>query len=76
MATLVRQDNPTYRCTTGFVELEQVVNQQRFLPDEYLDAKQSMVTQAFCNYALPLLGDPLLTKAQTDQSAVAACQCL
>jgi ATP-dependent phosphofructokinase / diphosphate-dependent phosphofructokinase len=61
MVTLERQDVPTYRCTTSFVELKKVVNQQRFLPDEYLDAEKSMITEAFYNYALPLLGDPLPT---------------
>jgi ATP-dependent phosphofructokinase / diphosphate-dependent phosphofructokinase len=61
MVTLERQDIPTYHCTTGFVTLEKMVNQQRFLPDAYLDAEKGMVTQAFYNYALPLLGDPLPT---------------
>jgi 6-phosphofructokinase 1 len=49
------------RCTTSLVELERVVDKQRFLPDEYLDAEKSMVTQAFYDYALPLLGNPLPT---------------
>ena len=59
MVTLERQDEPTYACTTGLAELEQVANQQRLMPDEYLDASKTMVTQAFYEYALPLIGDPL-----------------
>ena len=59
MVTLVRRDTPTYSCTTSLVDLAVVVNKQRFFPDEYLDARKTMVTQAFYDYALPLLGDPL-----------------
>ena len=59
MVTLQRHDQPTYSCTTGLAELEQVANKQRLMPDEYLDASKTMVTQAFFEYALPLIGDPL-----------------
>ncbi len=59
MVTLVRHDNPKYYCTTDLVELAKVANVQRLLPDEYLDESKTMVTSAFCDYALPLLGDPL-----------------
>jgi 6-phosphofructokinase 1 len=59
MITLIRDPAPPYRCITGLVELAQVVGQKRLLPDEFLDAGKTMVTQAFYNYALPLLGDPL-----------------
>ncbi len=59
MVTLQRSDRPTYACTTGLAELAQVANVQRLLPDEYLYASKTMVTQAFFDYALPLIGDPL-----------------
>lgn len=59
MVTLIRDSNTPYHCTTGLVELTQVVDQHRPFPDEYLDASKTMVTQAFYDYALPLLGDPL-----------------
>ena len=59
MVTLQRHDQPTYSCTTGLAELEQVANKQRLMPDEYLDASKTMVTQAFFEYARPLIGDPL-----------------
>lgn len=59
MVTLVREATTKYHCTTGLVELEQVIGQQRSLPDEYRDANQTMITPAFATYALPLLGDPL-----------------
>jgi ATP-dependent phosphofructokinase / diphosphate-dependent phosphofructokinase len=59
MITLVRHDEPAYYCTTGLVELEQVANLQRLLPDQYLDKSKTMVTRAFYDYALPLIGDPI-----------------
>ncbi len=65
MVTLVRHMDPgrdksgPYACTTGLVELAQVANAQRLLPDEYLSADKTMVTKAFYDYALPLIGDPL-----------------
>ncbi len=59
MVTLVRHSEPAYHCTTGLAELAQVANVQRLLPDEYLDESKTMVTQAFYDYALPLIGDPL-----------------
>ena len=59
MITLVRHTEPAYHCTTGLVELARVANVQRLLPAEYLDESKAMVTQAFYDYALPLIGDPL-----------------
>ena len=59
MVTLVRQTTPPYSCTTGLAELAKVANQQKLMPDEYLNADKTMVTQAFYDYALPLIGEPL-----------------
>ena len=59
MVTLVRHMDPNYHCTTDLVELGSVANEQRLMPDEYLDAGKTMVTQAFYDYALPLIGDRL-----------------
>jgi ATP-dependent phosphofructokinase / diphosphate-dependent phosphofructokinase len=59
MVTLVRHNQPAYHCTTELVELAQVANVQRLLPDEYLNIDKTMVTQSFYDYALPLIGEPL-----------------
>jgi 6-phosphofructokinase 1 len=59
MVTLVRHMDPDYHCSTGLVHLARVANMQRLIPDEYLDAHKTMVTKAFYDYALPLIGDPL-----------------
>ncbi len=39
--------------------MSEVANVQRLMPDEYLDASKTMVTQAFYDYALPLIGESL-----------------
>ncbi len=59
MITLIRHTEPAYHCTTGLVEVARVANVQRLLPAQYLDESKTMVTQAFYDYALPLIGDPL-----------------
>jgi 6-phosphofructokinase 1 len=59
MVTLVRQPGPGYACETGLADLEAIANAQRLLPDEFLDAAGTGVTQAFYDYALPLIGEPL-----------------
>ena len=59
MITLERHTAPSYHCTTGLVELAKVANVQKLIPDDYLDASRTMVTQAFHDYALPLIGDSL-----------------
>ena len=67
MITLVRHDEPAHHCTTGLAELSQVANAQRLLPDEYLDESKTMVTQAFYDYALPLIGDPIPDHAKLEK---------
>ena len=59
MVTLVRQATAPYSCTTGLAELANVANRQKLMPDEYLNTDKTMVTQAFYDYALPLIGDRL-----------------
>ncbi len=71
MVTLVRHMDPNYHCTTDLVELASVANEQRLMPDEYLDAGKTMVTQAFYDYALPLIGDPLPYYVKLDKIRIA-----
>jgi 6-phosphofructokinase 1 len=59
MVTLVRQPGPDYACETGLADLEAIANAHRLLPDNFLDAAGTGVTQAFYDYALPLIGEPL-----------------
>jgi 6-phosphofructokinase len=70
MVTLVRHEESEYSCTTGLVELAKIANKQRLMPPEYIDASGTMVTQAFHDYALPLIGDPLPQHAKIEMMRV------
>ncbi|HDN79223.1 MAG: 6-phosphofructokinase [Chloroflexi bacterium] len=60
MVTLIREaNNNGYRATTGLVELEKVANVERHMPDEYINQEGNFVTEAFIEYARPLIGEPL-----------------
>jgi len=70
MVTLIRHTEPAYHCSIGLVELARVANVQKLLPDEYLDTSKTMVTQAFYDYALPLIGDPLPQHAKLEKTRI------
>jgi len=59
MVNLVRQPGEPYRCTTGLVALEDVANAEKLMPDDFINEEGNGVTQAFLEYATPLLGGPL-----------------
>lgn len=59
MVVLRRQDTPQYHCSTALVELSNIANKQRLMPEEFLDEQGTMITPAFAHYALPLIGEPL-----------------
>ena len=59
MVILERADAPTYRCTIGMVELEQVANIEKRMPSDFINSEGNFVTQAFIDYALPLIGAEL-----------------
>ena len=59
MVTLVREHGDTYLCSTGLAPLENVAGVVRTMPQNFLDPSNYMVTQAFADYARPLIGPPL-----------------
>lgn len=59
MVTLERQSSDPYFCETGMALLDQVANAERLLPDEYVNALGNDVTDAFLEYARPLIGTSL-----------------
>jgi 6-phosphofructokinase 1 len=59
MISLVRVSSSPYEWETGMTPLSQVANQERPLPDAYIDRTTGEITPAFVEYARPLLGDPL-----------------
>ena len=70
MVTLIRHTDPAYSCTTGLVELAKVANAQKLMPAAYLDESKTMVTQAFYDYALPLIGGPLPQHAKLEMTRI------
>lgn len=58
MVTLERAAASPYRCITGTAPLIDVANDKvRTLPREFMDASGTMISDAFRDYALPLIGD-------------------
>jgi 6-phosphofructokinase 1 len=61
MVTLEREPGAAYAVTTGTVDLQVVANQQKRLPEAFINAAGNGLTEAFETYARPLLGEPLPT---------------
>ena len=59
MVTLEREPGEGYACTTGTAPLEEVANAEKMLPDAYIAEAGNDVTEAFFEYARPLIGAPL-----------------
>jgi len=59
MVTLERISDAPYVCETGVAPLADVANAEKPLPREFVNDAGNMVTQAFWDYALPLIDGPL-----------------
>ena len=55
MITLVREDEPEYKCTTGFAELADAANGEKKVPAEYINEAGNHVTEAMRDYVRPLV---------------------
>ncbi len=56
MVSLVREDGDgRYRCTTGLADLADVANGEKPLPAEFINQAGNGVTEAFLEYARPLI---------------------
>ncbi len=56
MITLVRnEDSGPYSCSTGLANLEDVANGEKMLPPEFINESGTGVTEAFIQYAAPLV---------------------
>ncbi|MFP3897638.1 MAG: 6-phosphofructokinase [Anaerolineales bacterium] len=70
MVTLVRQPGPEYEIEIGLADLDEVANKERLVPDEFIDEEGNFVTEAFLDYARPLIGPPLAPYARLDKHPV------
>jgi ATP-dependent phosphofructokinase / diphosphate-dependent phosphofructokinase len=59
MVTLIRQAGPEYHCTTGLAPLAAIANQERTMPAEFLHLELDHISDAFLEYARPLIGAPI-----------------
>ncbi len=59
MAALERSPGHAYSCATVAVPLATVAGAVKAMPPDFLDPGQFQVTDAFLDYARPLIGDPI-----------------
>jgi 6-phosphofructokinase len=64
MVTLIRRPGPVYAVDTGLAPLEKIANTERKMPPEFINERGNGVTQAFIEYARPLIGGPLMPYAR------------
>jgi ATP-dependent phosphofructokinase / diphosphate-dependent phosphofructokinase len=64
MVALRRDPGPVYHCSTVPVPLSEVANREKKIPDEMIGADGHSLTQAFIDYALPLVGGELTPYAR------------
>jgi 6-phosphofructokinase 1 len=68
MVGFSRVEDPTYACTMHAVDLRQVANTYRTLPDQFLGPAPFTIDAAFRDYALPLIGPSLLPYGRLRQT--------
>jgi len=59
MVTLERHSQHPYSFGTGLAPLADVANKEKLLPRDFLNEAENMITQAFKDYALPLIDGSL-----------------
>ncbi len=70
MVTLDRAPGPTYEISYGLAPLDKIANVEHKLPDTYINDAGNGVTEAFVEYAQPLIGDPLPPYVRLSMHAV------
>lgn len=70
MVTLVREPGDTYRCTTGLIDVALVADKERKLPPDWMNEAGNFPTQAFLDYARPLIGGPLMPHSRLDLTII------
>jgi 6-phosphofructokinase 1 len=68
MVGFSRAKGKTYRISYEPVPLEKIPNREHYLPAQFLTADRTMITPAFCRYALPLIGSGLPTYSSFGKS--------
>jgi len=55
MVTLVREDGPKYKCTTGLAALADVANGEKKVPPDFINQAGNGITEAMKDYVRPLV---------------------
>lgn len=55
MMVFHRADSEEYACEIGYEDISQIANQSRYVPDEFITEGGDHVTDACCEYLLPLI---------------------
>jgi len=64
MASIERRPGPAYRVSYGAVPLDQVADQTRLLPLDYVTESRNDIKTEYRAYAEPLIGGPLAQYAR------------
>lgn len=67
MVIIQRKPGPDYVVEMGTVDLEVVANTEKLVPPEFMNEEGNHVTQAFLDYARPLIGAPLPPYARLER---------
>ena len=70
MITLERTSNDPYQCTTGTAQLGAVANAESLMPRAFMNKDGNMPSEAFSEYARPLIGEPLPPVGRFTHNAV------
>ncbi len=72
MITLLRANGPSepYRYEFGTTALANIANTEHKMPADYLNSSGNFVTQAFIDYATPLIGGPMPSYLKLDRKGL------
>jgi len=59
MIIIKREEGKQYKCHFDVTPLADVANIEKLVPDEFINSEGNYTTDAFKDYALPLIGNPL-----------------
>jgi len=72
MVSFVREPGPDYAIRYELADLSRIANEEKVIPEGYINAEGNGVTEAFLDYARPLIGGPLPPFARLAKHRIAA----
>jgi len=59
MVILLRKESKRYQVSYSAVRIDEIANKEKYLPDNFINARGNFITEEFIQYAKPLIGSPL-----------------